>query len=483
MVSQCLRDEEAAGKLRRCSSASVHTSPIGVLPKRSQPGKFRLIVDLSSPIGFSVNDGIDSPLCSLTYTSVAHAAELVASLGRGALMAKLDLKAAYRMVPVHPEDQQLLGIKWQGVTYLDQALPFGLCSAPKIFTAVADGLEWAMRQEGVNITLHYLDDFFFTGRAGSQDCAKALGIAIPLCSRLGFPVAPHKVEGPSTTLTFLGILIDSERQILCLPPDKLTKLKDRILSWQNRQSASKHQLQELLGHLNHAAAVVRPGRSFLRSIIEAMKRPRQPHHFTRLNKQCQADLAWWALFLADWNGVSFFPPGPPHTTVISDASGSWGCGAFNSCSGEWFQLQWPVSWQGTNIAIKEMVPIILATAVWGSQWSRHRVHFLSDNMAVVAALSSRSARDPHLAHLLRCLFFWEAHYSCDHSAGHIAGSANGAADALSRNRMVSFFSLFSQAQPAPTPLPAPLVSLVMDPSLTWTSPRWNRLFRSTLNAA
>lgn len=69
-------------------------------------------------------------------------------------MPKLDLKAAYRMVPVHPDDQPLLGIMWQGETNVDQALPFGLRSAPKIFTAVADGLEWAMRQEGIKHSLY-----------------------------------------------------------------------------------------------------------------------------------------------------------------------------------------------------------------------------------------------------------------------------------------------------------------------------------------
>ena len=289
------------------------------------------------------------------------------------------------------------------------------------------------------------------------------------------------MEGPTTTLTFLGILIDSERQTLSLPPDKLAQLKDRIHMWQNRKSATKHQLQELLGHLNHAASVIRPGRTFLRSIIKAMKHPRQPHNCTRLNKQCQADLAWWALFVSDWNGISFFSQRPILSTVVSDASGSWGCRAFNTLSGEWFQLQWPTSWLSVNIAVKELIPIVVATAIWGSGWSQQRVHFLSDNIAVVAALSSRLACDPLLSHLLRCLFFWEARFNCDHTAGHIAGSVNRAADALSRDHLPLFFSSFPQARPNPTPLPASLISLLMDPSLTWTSPRWERLFRCTLN--
>ena len=63
------------------------------------------MVDLSSPDGASVNDGIDPDLCSLTYVSVDDAARTVAKAGRGAFLAKAQ---AYRMVPVHPADRLLL---------------------------------------------------------------------------------------------------------------------------------------------------------------------------------------------------------------------------------------------------------------------------------------------------------------------------------------------------------------------------------------
>ena len=119
-------------------------------------------------------------------------------------MAKLDLKSAYRMVPVHSEDQHLLGIEWNGALYIDHALPFGLRSAPKLFTAIADGLTWAMKREGITDVIHYLDDFFFCGPAESPRCGAALRTAIPLCERLGFPVAPNKVERTIYSAHILG---------------------------------------------------------------------------------------------------------------------------------------------------------------------------------------------------------------------------------------------------------------------------------------
>ena len=63
---------------------------------------------------------------------------MIQSLGRGTMLAKIDLKDAYRIVPVHPDDYHLIGVTWNGHAYLDRALPFGLRSALKIFSAIAD---------------------------------------------------------------------------------------------------------------------------------------------------------------------------------------------------------------------------------------------------------------------------------------------------------------------------------------------------------
>ena len=101
-------------------------SPFGVIPKRNRPGKWRLIVNLSAPEGSSVNDAISTELSSVCYASIDDAVAFIRELGKGCLLAKLDLMEAYRAVPVHPTDQHLLAMKWGGVVYIDWALPFSL---------------------------------------------------------------------------------------------------------------------------------------------------------------------------------------------------------------------------------------------------------------------------------------------------------------------------------------------------------------------
>ena len=115
---------------RHVSPPGIHCSPVGVIPKK-RPGKWRLIVDLSSPRGFSINDGISPDFSTLSYTPVDHLASLVLSHGRGAFLVKADIKEAYHMIPIHPDDQHLLGIRWNECVYIrrqDVTFRSSLCS-------------------------------------------------------------------------------------------------------------------------------------------------------------------------------------------------------------------------------------------------------------------------------------------------------------------------------------------------------------------
>ena len=142
---------------------------MGVIPKASS-GSWRLITDLSSPLDVSVNDGIQSKYCSLSYVTVDEIASQALNLGRGTLMAKADIKSAYHLVPVHPDDRPLLAIRWRDAIFIDTMLPFGLRSAPKIFNALADALEWVLRSAGIQHVFHYLDDFIILGTPSSSQC-------------------------------------------------------------------------------------------------------------------------------------------------------------------------------------------------------------------------------------------------------------------------------------------------------------------------
>lgn len=171
-------------------------------------------------------------------------------------------------------------------------------------------------------------------------------------------------------MVFLGIEIDTVAGMLRLPGDKLAKLRCMLQEWAGRKSARKRDLQVILGHLNHACKVIRPGRSFLRNMIALLKIAHSPAHHIQLNRSFRADLQWWLMFADKWNGVSVIPPSisqvPVDVYLTSDAAGGWGCGAIHGQA--WCQLQWPEGSERFHIFFKELVPILLASLVWGRGW-------------------------------------------------------------------------------------------------------------------
>ena len=299
------------------------------------------------------------------------------------------------------------------------------------------------------------------------------------------PLAEDKQEGPTTCLTFLGITIDSIRMELRLPVDKLVRVKEEVDRWsarleeRPRASCTQREFSSLVGLLQHASTVVRPGRTFLRRMYDKLAGMKKPQHRTRLGAAVRSDLAWWRCFLRNWNGVSLLKgerSACPDQVVTSDASGSWGCGAF--WDSHWFQLAWNEASSRESIFVKELVPcIVVAAAVWGANWRGQTVLCRCDNQGVVAAISSRTSKVPAAMHLLRSLFLFEAQFDCQLVACHIPGCHNELlADDLSRNRLSSFIQKATRACSSPTPIPPALVDLLMDSRPDWTSAAWTRLF-------
>ena len=123
---------------------------------------------------------------------------------------------------------------------------------------------------GVPHIAHYLDDFVMVGAHHSSQCADSLQTMNLACKELGVPMAAGKCEGPMSCLTFLGIELDTVAWSLRLPADKITRIKATLLDWNDRKACRRRELESLIGLLQHACKVVKPGRSFLRSMINLL---------------------------------------------------------------------------------------------------------------------------------------------------------------------------------------------------------------------
>ena len=168
IVSDGLHNEVEKGRLIGLLNPAefpfVQISSLSTIPKKHWT-KWRLILDHSHPVGTSVNNGISKSLRSLSYINVQDVVRHILELGRGCSLVKIDVDAAFRNIPMHPHDRNLLSMIWDKALYVDTVIPFRLRSTPKIFNAIAAALRWIAKKRGVSFLEHFLDDFVTAGRA------------------------------------------------------------------------------------------------------------------------------------------------------------------------------------------------------------------------------------------------------------------------------------------------------------------------------
>ena len=141
-----------------------------------------------------------------------------------------------------------------------------------------------MHNYGLHWLIHYLDDYFITGSPCACLCQEHLDYFLRVCQRLGVPVAMDKVEGPLTTIVFLGLELDSTLQHIRLPQEKLEQLQQELQLWKECKKTTKRNLLSLIGKLAFAARAVPAGRLFTRRLIALSSKVTKLHHRIRLNK-------------------------------------------------------------------------------------------------------------------------------------------------------------------------------------------------------
>lgn len=462
ITSAKLRKECEAGRIVGPFSTppfpNFRCSPLGIVPKKV-PSEFRMIHHLSYPKGSSVNDFIPDYCSTVKYASVGDATKLLKFLGNGCFMAKTDIKSAFRIIPIHPADYSLLGMKWNKMYYFDRCLAMGLSSSCAIFESFSTALEWlAINYLGACAVLHILDDFLFIAKSKDQ-CEHDLENFIKMCNYLGVPLAPEKTVGPANVLQFAGITLDSVRQEARLPEEKLQKCRGMLQDFQVRRSVCLRELQSLIGLLNFTCLVVVPGRAFLRRMIDLTKGVKKPHHHIHLSRGAKSDMMLWLSFLEDFNGRSFFFADVWETSqtlqLYTDSAGSIGFGAV--FGRHWFHGRWPDNWKSFNIALLELFPIVIAVHIWGSLMADKRVIFFSDNAAVVDIVNNQTSKHQGIMVLLRDLVLSCLRHNILFRARHIPGLINSRADYISRSQVAKFKAISPEADQLPTPVPENLM--------------------------
>ena len=413
-----------------------------------------MIHNLSYPEGSSVNDQIPEEWSAVRYANICNALDLVVSLCDHAFMAKTDVKHAFRVIPLHPDVRHLFLLHWQGEYYVDLALPMGCSSSCSIFEAVSTAVEWIARYKLGIQSVHILDDFFLASISKPVGSLQ-LESFLKMCEDIGLPMAPDKTFWPANVMTFVGYEIDTMLREVRLPFDKVEKCKNEISKLISRNKATLREIQSLVGLLNFACAVILPGRSFLRRLIDLTIGMQAPYHYKRLTLSVKEDLHVWLTFLKSFNGKSIFLDNyishAEDVQLFTDASGKIGYGAI--CKSEWFNGLWSTWWLEQTITLKELYPIVLAVELWGHKLANKRFHIRTDNKALVQVINKQTSKEPLVMILVRRLVLHCLKHNVFITASHIPGTINSTADALSRFQMERFKILAPHARSWATPIP------------------------------
>ena len=301
-------------------------------------------------------------------------------------MCKLDLKDAYLSVPIHKDHKKFLRFEHRNELYEFNALPFGLTSAPFVFTKLLKpALTW-LRTKGVRLVV-YIDDFLIFGST-IEECIASLNLTSSLLTSLGFPINWEKCALiPKRSCTFLGLTIHSREMLLELPPDKRNRIKSFIKDILKSRKIKVQTVAVCIGTLVAACPAVAYGWLFYKNLEKDKRRALilykgNTNAFTTLSTGSLRDLHWWADQISQSNNK--IRTSSYDMEIYSDASKTgWGA----VCAGQEANGLWNESESGQHINFLEIKAAYLALKCFARRSFDKQILLRIDNITALAYIN------------------------------------------------------------------------------------------------
>lgn len=410
----------------------LNISPLMTRPK-ADPAKRRIIVDLSYPKGDNVNSFVNKNTIFARHyehrlPTIQDTVSAIQQKGYRVLLATIDVERAYRNVPSCPLDYPLLGISVEDMTYIDTAMPFGSRNSSLYMQMLADHIVRALRLRGITCQM-YLDDMVLQLGEGEDPHTRFMEVTT-LYRALGLPIAYSKIQAPAPTVTYLGIIIDVKQRMLAIPRQKIQQFVELIRWALGQKKISRRMVQRLIGKINFLSRCVHPARLFMGRILNALRAAGEQALVIPVAGM-RADLHWFLVFLARYNGRSMMKPSDPQKVILADSCLSGG-GATDMVRAYSFEYTHAIA-SSHHITTLEALNCLVACRTLISAKDRHStIELMCDNRATIDAMAFGRAKDPVLAAICRAMWYLMAQMDIRLVFTHVPGERMGIPDALSR---------------------------------------------------
>ncbi|PIK38121.1 hypothetical protein BSL78_25033 [Apostichopus japonicus] len=350
--------------------------------------------------------------------------------------ATVDLRDAYLHILVHKDHRRFLTFRYAEQDYQFRALPFGLSTAPRVFTRIAGAVVSYLRRRGVTLYV-YLDDWLVVGSSQSE-AADNVHKTLHTLRELGWIVNEKKSRlSPTQTTQFLGAILDFSAGVARPSEERITAVRTTTQQILSHQESPKMMWLRALGLMASLVDVVRLCRLHMRPLqLHLLKSadPTDPDMTTPIHRseETTQHLRWW-LDPDNWSQGVPFTIELPMTSVTTDASLT-GWGAHWSNRTAWGT--WSPTERSFHINILEMIAVKRALETFNEHIQGTITTVFTDNTTVVAYINRQGGT--HSEKL--CRLAWEVITAAEDSgtilrASHIAGKLNVMADALSRGHL------------------------------------------------
>lgn len=348
-------------------------------------------------------------------------------------MTKIDIKDAYLHIAIHKAYRRFLRFYWDHQLFEFTALPFGVTSAPRLFTKVLRPVIGLLRRQGIRCVI-YLDDLLIMA-SSEEEAKRHTARALELLTTLGFLINWKKSHLiPTQVLQFLGLTVDSHEMQFRVPEERLQSVLHALRDLQRQRRTTLRQLAHCIGKLSSLELAVLPVRLRTRELLRNLNHMKGSDWDKQIPlwQGARTEILWWIQHLREWNGRAIVLP-PPTATVTTDASDSgWGAVLQQGTNEEHTLGFWSLLQKSYGNNVRELIAGGYGLLAFHEEVHGRTVELVMDNTTAVAYVNHMGGRKDFLSAIAEDLWDWCIGNHTIVTARHLAGKLNTTADALSR---------------------------------------------------